>query len=81
MPNRALKPNRKCSRWNGFGARQRKCAMRDARALAAIFDDSLTYVHMDGRLMTKPEVLADARKLAPVEIVVDSRWPENMETS
>lgn len=39
--------------------------MRDTRALAAIFNDAPVYVHIDGRLMTKPEVLADTRKLAP----------------
>jgi len=46
--------------------------MRDVRALSSIFDDSLTYVHIDGRLMTKPEVLADTSKLDPVAITVDS---------
>lgn len=46
--------------------------MRDIRALASIFDESLTYVHIDGRLMTKAEVLSDTRALDPVEIVVDS---------
>lgn len=33
--------------------------MRDTRALAAIFEDGLIYVRIDGRLMTKPDVLAD----------------------
>ena len=46
--------------------------MRDARALASIFDESLTYVHIDGRLMTKAQVLADTVALDPVNIVVDS---------
>jgi Domain of unknown function (DUF4440) len=45
---------------------------RDVRALASIFDDSLTYVHIDGRLMKKPDVLSDTRKLDPVAIAVDS---------
>jgi hypothetical protein len=46
--------------------------MRDTRALASIFDDSLIYVHIDGRLMSKPEVLADTQAAEPVDIVVDS---------
>ena len=46
--------------------------MRDIRALASIFDDSLIYVHIDGRLMTKPQVLVDTQSLDPVDIVVDS---------
>jgi len=46
--------------------------LRDIRALESIFDDSMTYVHIDGRLMTKSEVLADTRAVSPVEIVVDS---------
>jgi len=46
--------------------------MRDIRALASIFDESLIYVHIDGRLMTKAEVLTDTKALDPVDIVVDS---------
>lgn len=46
--------------------------LRDIRALESIFDDNLIYVHIDGRLMTKAEVLADTKELDPVEIVVDS---------
>lgn len=46
--------------------------MRDIKALESIFDDSMTYVHIDGRLMTKAEVLGDTRAVSPVEIVVDS---------
>lgn len=46
--------------------------LRDIKALDSIFDDSMTYVHIDGRLMTKAEVLADTRAVSPVEIVVDS---------
>ena len=46
--------------------------MRDTKALESIFDDSLTYVHIDGRLMTKAEVLAETRTVSAVEIVVDS---------
>lgn len=46
--------------------------MRDVRALSSLFDDSLTYVHIDGRLMTKAEVMADTSKLDPVTITVDS---------
>ena len=45
---------------------------RDIKALESIFDDSMTYVHIDGRLMTKAEVLADTRAVSPVEITVDS---------
>ena len=46
--------------------------MRDTRALASIFDESLIYVHIDGRLMNKADVLADTKALDPVNIVVDS---------
>lgn len=45
---------------------------RDIKALESIFDDEMTYVHIDGRLMTKAEVLADTRAVSAVEIVVDS---------
>ncbi len=45
---------------------------RDIRALESIFDDALTYVHIDGRLMTKDEVLQDTKATSPVQIVVDS---------
>jgi hypothetical protein len=46
--------------------------LRDIRALESIFDESLTYVHIDGRLMTKDQVLADTQAVNAVEIVVDS---------
>jgi hypothetical protein len=46
--------------------------LRDIRALESIFDESLIYVHIDGRLMTKDQVLADTRAVGAVEIVVDS---------
>lgn len=46
--------------------------LRDIKALESIFDDSLVYVHIDGRLMTKADVLADTRALSPVDIVVQS---------
>ena len=45
---------------------------RDLKALDSLFDDSIAYVHIDGRLMTKAEVLADTRAVTAVEIVVDS---------
>jgi len=45
---------------------------RDIKALDTIFDDSMIYVHIDGRLMTKAQVLADTRAVSSVEIVVDS---------
>jgi ketosteroid isomerase-like protein len=45
---------------------------RDTKALGSIFDDSLAYVHIDGRLMTKAEVLADTRAVSAVDIVVES---------
>jgi ketosteroid isomerase-like protein len=45
---------------------------RDIRALESIFDDSMIYVHIDGRLMTKSEVLADTKAVGAVQIVVDS---------
>jgi ketosteroid isomerase-like protein len=46
--------------------------MRDTKALDSIFDDSLAYVHIDGRLMTKAEVLADTSAVSAVDIVVES---------
>lgn len=46
--------------------------LRDIRALESIFDDSLTYVHIDGRLMTKAQVLSDTKAVSPVTIIVDS---------
>ena len=45
---------------------------RDIKALESIFDENLTYVHIDGRLMTKVEVLADTRAVSAVNIVLDS---------
>ena len=45
---------------------------RDIKALESIFDDSLVYVHIDGRLMTKAQVLADTKATTSVEIVVES---------
>jgi ketosteroid isomerase-like protein len=45
---------------------------RDVKALQSIFDDSLVYVHIDGRLMTKAQVLADTRAAHVVDIVVES---------
>lgn len=46
--------------------------LRDIKALETIFDDSLLYVHIDGRLLTKAEVLADTQAVSAVEIVVES---------
>jgi ketosteroid isomerase-like protein len=46
--------------------------LRDAKALESIFDDSLVYVHIDGRLMTKAQVLADTKAADAVDIVVQS---------
>jgi len=46
--------------------------IRDIKALESIFDDSLSYVPMDGRLMTKSQVLADTQAAGPLEIVVES---------
>jgi ketosteroid isomerase-like protein len=46
--------------------------VRDIRALESIFDDALAYVHIDGRLMTKEQVLADTKSVSAVEIVVNS---------
>ena len=45
---------------------------RDIKALESIFDKSLVYVHIDDRLMTKAEVLADTQAASSVEIVVQS---------
>jgi len=45
---------------------------RDLKALESLFDDSIAYVHIDGRLMTKAEVLADTKAVSAVDIVVDS---------
>lgn len=47
---------------------------RDIRALESIFDDAMVYVHIDGRLMTKDEVLADTKAVSAVEITVDSSF-------
>jgi ketosteroid isomerase-like protein len=46
--------------------------IRDTKALDAIFDGSIVYVHIDGRLMTKSQVLADTMAVSPVDIVVQS---------
>lgn len=46
--------------------------LRDVKALESIFDDGLVYVHVDGRLMTKAEVLADTKQVSAVEIVLES---------
>jgi ketosteroid isomerase-like protein len=46
--------------------------MRDTKAMETLFDDSMTYVDIDGRLMTKAQVLAYTKAVAPVEIVVQS---------
>ncbi|HTS37757.1 MAG TPA: nuclear transport factor 2 family protein [Candidatus Solibacter sp.] len=46
--------------------------MRDIKAMETLFDDSLTYVDVAGRLMTKAQVLAFTRAVAPVDIVVQS---------
>jgi ketosteroid isomerase-like protein len=46
--------------------------LRDIKALQSIFDDSLVYAHIDGRLMTKAEVLADTKAVSSVNIVVES---------
>ena len=45
---------------------------RDIKALDSIFDDAIAYVHIDGRLMTKDQVLADTKSGNAVAIVVDS---------
>lgn len=45
---------------------------RDIKALESLFDDSLLYVHIDGRMMSKAEVLADTKAVTAVDIVVDS---------
>jgi ketosteroid isomerase-like protein len=46
--------------------------MRDTKALESIFDNSMVYVDIDGRLMTKAQVLADTMAVSPVDIVVQS---------
>ena len=45
---------------------------RDIKAMESIFDDSLAYVDIDGRLMNKAEVLADTKAVSAVEVVVKS---------
>lgn len=45
---------------------------RDLKALDSLFDKSLIYVHIDGRLMTKEQVLADTAEVNAVDIVVES---------
>ena len=46
--------------------------MRDIKAMETLFDDSLTYVDIGGRLMNKVQVLAFTKAVAPVDIVVQS---------
>jgi ketosteroid isomerase-like protein len=46
--------------------------LRDIRALGSIFDDSLIYVTIDGRLLTKSQVLAETKAASPVDVVVRS---------
>lgn len=46
--------------------------MRDIKAMETLFDNSLTYVDVAGRLMNKAQVLAFTKALPPVEIVVQS---------
>ena len=46
--------------------------LRDIKALDSIFDESIVYVPIDGRMMTKAEVLAETKALPSVEIVVSS---------
>ncbi|MGH9496112.1 MAG: nuclear transport factor 2 family protein [Candidatus Sulfotelmatobacter sp.] len=46
--------------------------LRDTQALGSIFDDSLIYVTIGGKLMTKTQVLADTRSANPVDVVVQS---------
>jgi ketosteroid isomerase-like protein len=47
---------------------------RDLKALESLFDDSIAYVHIDGRLMNKAEVLSDTKAVSAVEIVVDASF-------
>ncbi|HUA14673.1 MAG TPA: nuclear transport factor 2 family protein [Verrucomicrobiae bacterium] len=46
--------------------------LRDIKALDSIFDDAMVYVDIDGKLMTKAEVLADTKELSPVDVVMQS---------
>ena len=46
--------------------------LRDTKALESIFDNSMVYVDISGKLMTKAEVLADTAAVSPVDIVVES---------
>lgn len=46
--------------------------MRDTKALEIIFDDSMVYVDIDGKQMTKTQVLAETAAVSPVDIVVES---------
>jgi ketosteroid isomerase-like protein len=46
--------------------------MRDTKALESIFDESMVYVDIDGKLMSKAQVLAETKALSPVDIVVQS---------
>jgi len=47
--------------------------LRDINALDSILDESLMYVHIDGRRMSKAEVLADTKSVSAVDIVVKSQ--------
>lgn len=46
--------------------------IRDIKALESIFDDSIVYVDIDGKLMTKAQVLAETKAVDSVDIVVQS---------
>jgi ketosteroid isomerase-like protein len=48
-------------------------ALRDINALDSIFDDSLTYIDIDGKLLTKADVLADTKAAGAVQVVVESQ--------
>jgi ketosteroid isomerase-like protein len=46
--------------------------LRDVKALETIFDESMVYVDIDGKLMTKAQVLAETTAASAVDIVVQS---------
>jgi ketosteroid isomerase-like protein len=47
-------------------------AIKDLKSLGAILDDALLYVDPDGRVMTKPELVADVRKSPALQFITES---------
>ena len=48
------------------------CQVKDLKALDRILDNDFVFVDADGRLLTKPEVLADVKASAAVHVISDA---------